>query len=97
MHARVARYRIDPDRCSDAATAFGTAGNEIAELDGFRMGHVLIDSENGEVLTVTLWESRAALDASEVRATSARQRAMREVEGEVESVTRYDVTIDLTR
>ena len=95
MHARVARYRIEPERCEDAVASFREAAGELSQLDGFRNGYVMIDSENGEVVTVTLWESRAALDASDVRAASIRQRAVQGVEGSVESVGRYDVSFEI--
>ena len=96
MHARVARYRIDPDRCEDAAASFRVAGEEISQLDGFRDGYVLIDPDDGEVLTITVWDSRAALDASDMAATSSRRRAIQAAEGSVESVTRFDVAIELS-
>ena len=96
MHARVARYRIDPERCQDAVTSFTEAGGEIAKLDGFRDGYVLVDPDDGEILTITVWDSHASLDASDMRATSARRRAAEAVDGTVEAVTRYGVAIDLT-
>ena len=95
MFARVARYQMDPDRCSDAVESFRRAGQQIAELGGFRGGYVLIDSDAGEVMTVTLWENRAALDASDVQASRIRQDAIQNVEGETTSVGRYDVAIEL--
>ncbi len=95
MYARVARYQIDPHRCDEAVSSFAEAGSKIADLDGYRTGFVLIDSDSGDVVTLTLWESQAALDASEMRATSARQGAVRAVEGTVGSVTRFDVVREL--
>ena len=95
MYARVARYRIDPDRCDDAVESFREAGAQLAALDGFAHGYVLIDSDGGGVMTVTIWESQRALEASEMRATSVRQAAARAVDGDVESVLRFDVTHEL--
>ena len=97
MHARVARYRIDPDRCGDAIEAFRAAGAEIAAIDGFESGYVMVDPEEGNVMTVTLWESRAALDASEVRASGARQRATQATDGEAIDVGRYDLVEEIGR
>ena len=91
MQARVARYRIAPDRCGDAVDQFLAAGEGISRLEGFCDGYVLIDPDAGEVVTVTLWESHVALAASEVRAAGVRQAAARSVGGEIESVRRYDV------
>ena len=95
MYARVARYRIEPDRCDEAVESFRAAGAELAGLDGFDGGYVFIDSEGGEVLTATVWKTRNALDASEMRATSIRRGAITAVDGEVDSVTRYDVVVPL--
>jgi heme-degrading monooxygenase HmoA len=95
VHARVARYAIEPDRLDDALEGFREAGRELADLEGFRGGHVLIDHEDGTLITLTLWENRAAVDASDVRAASLRQRALKTVDGEVQSVTCYEVPFAL--
>ena len=91
MQARLATYRIDPDRCTDALSAFGQAGEEIAQLDGFIGGYLLVDGDAGDVVTLTLWDSGAAVDRSNVRASGARQRAVDSVGGEVVSVRRFSV------
>ena len=95
MHARVARYAIDPDKVVDAVDGLRDAGRELAQLEGFKGGHVLVDYDEGTLITLTLWENRAALDRSEVRAASLRQQAVRSVEGEVQSVTCYEVPVEL--
>lgn len=95
MHARVARYGIDPDKLDDALDALREAGRELAELEGYKGGHVLVDYDDGTLITLTLWENRAAIDKSEVRAASLRQRAIRVVDGEVQSVTCYEVPFEL--
>jgi heme-degrading monooxygenase HmoA len=96
MQARVARYRIEPERCEDAVASFREAGAEIAKLDGFRDGYVLVDPDDGDILTITLWDSHASLDASEMKATSSRRRAAEAVDGSVEAVSRYGVAVELT-
>ena len=95
MHARVARYAIEPDNLVDAVEGFREVGRELSELEGFEGGHLLIDYDEGALLTFTLWENRAALDKSEVRAAGLRQRALQTVEGEVQSVTCYEVPFAL--
>jgi heme-degrading monooxygenase HmoA len=91
MLARVARYQVEPERCDDAVRAFQEAGRELAAFGGLHAGWVLVDSETGTTMTVVLWDDRRALDASETRAAAARQRAMREAGGEVQSVVVFDV------
>ena len=95
MHARVARYGIDPDKMVDALEALRDAGRELADLEGYKGGHVLVDYDDGTLITLTLWENRAAIDRSEVRAAQLRQRALRSVDGEVQSVTCYEVPFEL--
>ena len=95
MHARVARYGIDPDKMIDALEALRDAGRELADLEGYKGGHVLVDYDDGTLITLTLWENRAAIDRSEVRAAQLRQRALRSVDGEVQSVTCYEVPFEL--
>lgn len=95
MHARLARYAIEPDKIDDAVESFREAGRELAGLEGYQGGHLLVDNEEGSLLTLTLWENRAVMDKSEVRAAGMRQRALRTVDGEVQSVTSYEVPFDL--
>jgi heme-degrading monooxygenase HmoA len=95
VHARLARYAIEPDRLDDAVEGLREAGRELAQLEGYEGGHVLVDNEEGTLLTLTLWANRAAMDKSEVRAAGLRQRALRAVDGEVQSVTCYDVPFEL--
>jgi heme-degrading monooxygenase HmoA len=91
MKARVARYEVAPERCNEAIDAFLDAAREIAAMDGFESGYVFVDSETGETMTLTFWESQAAADASATRATTARRRAVSAVDGEVASVQGFDV------
>ena len=90
----MARYAVEGDRLDEAIERLREAGAEIAQLGGFRGGYVLVDYDEGTLLTLTLWEDRDALDRSEVRATALRQAALRAVEGEVQSVTRYRVPFE---
>jgi len=95
MLARVARYEVSSDRVDDAADAFGEAGREIEGLDGFAGGFVLVDHEDGRTMTVTLWENQAALDESESIARSARNNAAGAVDGDVLSVEKFEVAVEL--
>jgi heme-degrading monooxygenase HmoA len=95
MLARVARYEVNQDRLTDAIDAFSEAGKEVEQLDGFAGGYVLIDHEDGRTMTVTLWESDAALEDSEPTARSARNRAAGAVDGSVLSVEKFEVSLEL--
>jgi heme-degrading monooxygenase HmoA len=92
MFARVVRYTVDPDRCDEALTKFEEAAKQIGDIDGITGGYVMADGESGRIITVTLWEDRQKMEASEVRASRLRQEALRSVEGDVESVERLRIT-----
>lgn len=87
----MARYEVPSDRCDEAVEAFLDSAKDIAAMDGFEQGYVFIDSQTGETMTLTFWQSQAAADASSTHAASARQRAVRAVDGEVASVQAFDV------
>ena len=73
MLARVARYEVPSDRIDEAVEAFGQASNEVEHLEGFAGGYLFVDHEDGRTMTLTLWESQAALENSE-RATGKLRR-----------------------
>jgi heme-degrading monooxygenase HmoA len=92
MFARVVRYTVDPDRCDEALTKFEEAAKQIGDIDGIVGGYVMADGESGRIVTVTIWEDRQKMEASEVRASRLRQEALRSVEGDIESVERLRIT-----
>lgn len=77
------------------AEAFREAASQLTSLDGFHAGYVLTAPEDGVVMSMTLWESRAAMENSEVRAARLRQEATGRVEGEVTSVQCFEVAVDM--
>ena len=96
MFARVARYRYPEERIDEAVDAFRTASEGLRTLEGNVGGYLLVDRDNSTALTVTFWESRLALEASEVQASRLRSDAINEVEGEVQAVDRCEVAIDFS-
>jgi quinol monooxygenase YgiN len=91
MFARIVRYQVDPDRCDEALEALEEAALQIGDIAGITGGYVMVDGDSGRIVTVTLWEDQAAMEASEVRASRLRQDALRAVEGDIESVERLRV------
>ena len=96
MFARVARYRIPEDSLDKAVEAFAGAAEQLRGLAGSAGGYVLIDRDNCTALTVTLWENRVAMEASEVRASRLRSDAVAPLGGEVQAVDRCEVAIDFS-
>jgi heme-degrading monooxygenase HmoA len=95
MFARVARYEVPPERMDEAVEAFREAVTEIEGLDGLKGGSVLTDAEDGVIMSMTFWDSRAAMEDSEVKAAGLRQQAAKQVDGSVVSVHCLDVVAEI--
>jgi heme-degrading monooxygenase HmoA len=91
MFARIVRYSVDPERCDEALAAFEQAAQQIGDIEGITGGYVMADGDSGRIVTVTLWEDQAKMEASEVHASRLRQDALRSVDGDLESVERLKV------
>jgi heme-degrading monooxygenase HmoA len=79
----------------DAIKAFREAVTEIEGISGLKGGSVLVDPEDGVVMSMTFWDSRAAMEDSEVKAAGLRQQAAKEVDGSVVSVHCLDVVAEI--
>ena len=85
-----------PDgRAEDAVRAFEEAARDLEGLNGLQGGYVLRDADTGGIVTMTLWENRALMESSEVRAARLRQQAVRRVEGSVASVQCLEVEVEI--
>lgn len=96
MFARVARYQIPEDKLEEGIEAFREAATKLSEIDGTTGGYLLIDRDNCTAITVTFWESRVAMEASEVHASRLRSVAIAAVEGEIKAVDRCEVALDFS-
>ena len=95
MYARLARYEVPDGRAEDAVRAFEKAARDLEGLNGLQGGYVLRDADTGGIVTMTLWENRALMESSEVRAARLRQEAVRQVEGSVASVQCLEVEVEI--
>ena len=96
LFSRVARYKIPEEHLDDAVAAFQEASAALREIEGNAGGYLLVDRDNCTALTVTFWESRAALEASEVRASRLRSEAVGPFGGEIQAVDRCQVVLDFS-
>ena len=96
MFARVARYRIPVESFDDAVQGFREAVEELRGIDGNAGGYLLVDRDNSTALTLTFWENRAALEASEVKASRLRSQAVGPHGGEIQAVDRCEVALDFS-
>ena len=94
IFARVSRYDVEPARMNDAIEGFRKASEGLAELEGALGGYLLVDAASGKAITITLWESGAALEGSDARAARLRRQAMEASGGSVQAVERYEVPVE---
>ena len=94
MHARVSTYAgIAADRAEDGIRVFQGSTDDLQQLDGFEGAYLLIDRAGGKAITITLWSSEAAVEASADRATQIRSEAASAADMSVESVDTYEVAM----
>ena len=97
MHARVSTYDLAVDKIDDGVRGFEGAMGRIRELEGFHEAYVLVDRENGQAVTITLWDDAHGMVASRVAASRARSDAARAADGEVKSSCEYEIALHETR
>ena len=93
MYARISTYELDSGHSDEAVVAFRGAIDRIRGLSGLLDAYFLVDDDGTRALTVTVWESAAAMEASRVAASSARTDAARAVGATVSSSCEYAVPI----
>lgn len=93
MYARISVYDIDAGRASEAAAQFREAFARLRELEGLEAAYYLRACEGTRGVSITLWESQAAMSASRVAASRLRSEAAASIDGEIVSVEEYEVAV----
>jgi heme-degrading monooxygenase HmoA len=88
MYARVSRYSGDADRL---VAGFESVRGELEQLEGFAEAFFLVDRDKSRAMSITLWESEAALQASAERAHRMRTQASEPADASIDAVESYDV------
>jgi hypothetical protein len=96
MHARVARYKIPEERFGEVVSAFREPVEQLRDLEGSRGGYLLIDRDNCTAITLSLWDSQAALEASEMTASRLRSDAINNLDGDIEKVDTCEIALDFS-
>jgi heme-degrading monooxygenase HmoA len=91
MFARVSIYEVATERVDAATESFEQVIGKIREMTGLAAAYLLVNAETGRTLTMTLWDSRAAMEASRVTASRIRSEAARGLDGDVLSTEEYEV------
>jgi hypothetical protein len=93
VHARVSIYELAVDKLDEGIESFREAIDRIRALDGLHEAMFLVDRENGQAVTITVWNGAHAMEASRVAASRARSDAARVADGEIKSTYEYEIVI----
>lgn len=97
MYARLSTYELPDDATREAEEAFRDALRAIDECSGLADGMYLVSCDGGRAMTLTLWDSRAEMEASRVQATHVRIDAARTVAAAIVSTEEFEVSFALSR
>jgi heme-degrading monooxygenase HmoA len=88
MFARVSTYSGDGDRLLEG---FADVTEPLQAIDGFSRAYFLVDRQSGKGMSITIWTSEEALQASAAKADELRSRGASAGGAEVESVENYEI------
>ena len=96
--ARISTFTGDPAMIDEGLRhAVQDVLPDARSMDGWKGIVMLVDRQTGSERTITLWESREALEASEATADQLRARAAEEAEQRIVSVERFEVPLAFDR
>ena len=90
MYARVSTYSGDGDRLLDG---FADLTEPLAAIDGFSHAYFMVDRESGKGMSITIWETEEALNASVEKANELREQGAAAGGAEIESVQHYEIGV----
>jgi heme-degrading monooxygenase HmoA len=91
MWARVTTYQFPPDEVDHAVVQFNLAMDSFASQPGLERADVLVNRKNGAGITITVWNSREAMKASEDEADRLRSEIALEFAGWIQAVEEYEL------
>jgi len=96
VFARVNRFQGPPERIDDAIRDVeDRVLPQVKQMEGVRGFLLLVDRESGKSLGISLWESEEAAARSEEAASRLRTESATRAGGELVSVERYEVAVDV--
>jgi heme-degrading monooxygenase HmoA len=90
MFTRVSTYRGDTDSLT---AGFRRTVEPLEQMEGFVRAYFLTNPGARRAMTVTIWETEAAMAASAEWANRAREHAARDAGGGVQSVESYQIAL----
>ncbi len=97
VYARLSTYELPDAADRDAEEAFREALRGIDECQGVAEGMYLVSCDGGRALTLTVWDSRAEMEASRVKAAHLRTDAAHKVDAAVVQSEEFEVAFALSR
>jgi heme-degrading monooxygenase HmoA len=88
MFARVSTYRGDGDRLLQG---FAEVTGPLEAIDGFARAYFMVDRAGGKGMSITVWESEEALNASAAKADELRSQGAEAGGATIESVEHYEI------
>ena len=88
MYARVSTYRGDGDRLLQG---FAEVTGPLEAIDGFSRAYFMVNRESGKGMSITVWESEEALNASAAKADELRSQGAEAGGAQIESVESYEI------
>jgi heme-degrading monooxygenase HmoA len=88
MFARVSTYRGDADRLLQG---FADVTEPLEAIDGFSHAYFMVNRETGTGMSITIWDSEEALNASVAKADELRKQGADAGGAEIESVEHYEI------
>ena len=95
MFARMFRIRASADRLDEGLRVLRESTEQVRALAGFRQGYALVDRQGGELVTVTFWESEAAMTAAQPHAREILAGAIQAIGGDLSGPHQYEVGLEL--
>jgi heme-degrading monooxygenase HmoA len=89
MHARVSTYETDDPE--GLIAGFQSVTSQLEQVDGFSHGYFLVDDATGRAVSITIWDSEDALNASSSAADELRARGTSPSGSHVLSVDSYEI------
>ena len=91
MHARVSSYQAsDPQRLVEG---FQSVSDALEQVDGFSHAYFMVDRDSGKALSITIWDSEDALNASVAKADELRKQGTQSSATTIESVQHYEIPL----
>jgi heme-degrading monooxygenase HmoA len=94
MFARVSTYQGETERLLEG---FRRTTDPLAQLEGFERAYFLVATTARQAMSITLWDSEAAMAASAEWANRSREHAAHDSGATVESVGTYVVALSTER